>query len=483
MRSIVVNAPQIRSMFVPLQKVMMFQNTVNVYSQLPFQMVLLQLDSRYCPGVLRRFSTSNIICVVINPGQRCVPVEELFDEELMSMPRIRRMKSYHLPCQHHVNLLCFVDEFNLCLCTTDHQSNCFPFDQKRSFICDDNVFCQNGGTGHEDQPICPLSILCVCQDCFFGDRCQFYAKGIGLTLDEMLRYIIRPHVPFHDQSLAMKWSAAITIIVSLVGPLNSFFAFVVFNHQNTRRVGSGVYLLLSSIVCLPLLTVDRHIQHDASVDPFRRSILCESVLCFLHHFQHGASTSGDSNSTELWTATMKSVQRSQTTHRQTDRSGHLGLSSFSHLVALGILHLVCSIDIHIRHICPSVHLVNSSAERLDHLLATAGQRQMKSEPRHDGNRSIDKGTVIEWYRWTGILFESKIRDFVVRFLTLSRESICRRYSYSWCYVNVRKTVASNSKSWRCRSYHRWLSTFTPHCISKSPILGRTSPTVIERRLT
>lgn len=47
-------------------------------------------------------------------------------------------------------------------------------------------------------------------------------------------------------------------------------------------------------VSLPLLTVDQCIHHDASVDPFRCSTLCESVL---HNSQRCASTCGDSNST------------------------------------------------------------------------------------------------------------------------------------------------------------------------------------------
>jgi hypothetical protein len=57
-------------------------------------------------------------------------------------------------------------------------------------------------------------------------------------------------VSFRDQSLVVKWSAAVTLSIFLVGSLNSFFAFIVFNHRNTRQVGSGVYLLLSSIVSL-----------------------------------------------------------------------------------------------------------------------------------------------------------------------------------------------------------------------------------------
>ena len=150
----------------------MFQSTVTLYSQQSFRIVLLQLDLQYYLGVRQQFPTSNIT-TSISPAQRCLSIEELFDAELSSVPRIRRVKSYNLPCQRHAQLQCFVDRFYLCLCTIDHRSNCFLFDQKKSFTCDDNVYCQNGYTCLHDRPTCLLSILCVCQDCFFGDRCQF----------------------------------------------------------------------------------------------------------------------------------------------------------------------------------------------------------------------------------------------------------------------------------------------------------------------
>ena len=100
---------QLTPKFIVLQKVMMFQKTVVVYSQAPFQIVLLQLGSLYYPGVLRRFTAKNTT-TSISRAQQCVPIDELFSAELVSMPRIRRMKSYHLPCQHHVDLQCFMDE-------------------------------------------------------------------------------------------------------------------------------------------------------------------------------------------------------------------------------------------------------------------------------------------------------------------------------------------------------------------------------------
>ncbi|CAF4778769.1 unnamed protein product, partial [Rotaria sp. Silwood2] len=84
-------------------------------------------------------------------------------------------------------------------------------------------------------------------DCFFGDRCQFYAKGIGLTLDDMLRYAIRSNINFNDQSYLIKVSAILTMIMFIVGLLNSILCFITFYSQESRQVGCGIYIYASSI--------------------------------------------------------------------------------------------------------------------------------------------------------------------------------------------------------------------------------------------
>ncbi|CAF4164464.1 unnamed protein product, partial [Adineta steineri] len=233
--------------FVILRKMTMFQSNITVYSQDLFQTVIVKIDNRYYLAVLQKFESSNIV-TSISPAQQCVPVHELLTTKLLLLPRIQRLKSYHIPCQDHVNLQCFVDEFYMCLCTEERHSNCFPLDHQLNFACEDNVYCENGGTCLHDRSMCFYSILCVCNDCFFGDRCQFYAKGIGLTLDDLLRYAIRPNSTLNDQSLTVKLSAASTIIIFLIGLLNSFFGYLVFHNRNCRKVASGIYLRLSSII-------------------------------------------------------------------------------------------------------------------------------------------------------------------------------------------------------------------------------------------
>jgi hypothetical protein len=100
----------------------------------------------------------------------------------------------------------------------------------------------------QDKAECSESILCVCTDCFFGNRCQFYAKGIGLTLDDMLRYAIQPNIAFINQSIIVQFSAAFIMFFFVAGLLNSLPAFLVFRHPNCRQNGTGMYLHVSSIV-------------------------------------------------------------------------------------------------------------------------------------------------------------------------------------------------------------------------------------------
>ncbi|CAF4225521.1 unnamed protein product, partial [Adineta steineri] len=234
--------------FVILQKMTMFQSNITLYSRDQFRMVIVKIDNRYYLAVLlRKFVSSNIV-TSISPTQRCIPIHELLPTKLLSLPRIQRLKSYHIPCQDHANLQCFVDEFYMCLCTEERHSNCFSLEHQQTFACDDNVYCENGGTCLQDRRICFLNILCVCSDCFFGNRCQFYAKGIGLTLDDLLRYEIRPNSTLNDQSLVVKLSAVSVMIIFLIGLLNSFFGYLVFHNRNCRKVASGIYLRLSSII-------------------------------------------------------------------------------------------------------------------------------------------------------------------------------------------------------------------------------------------
>ncbi|CAF3880806.1 unnamed protein product [Adineta steineri] len=86
--------------------------------------------------------------------------------------------------------------------------------------------------------------------CLIGDQCNFYIKGIGLTLDDILRNELQPNTALNNQSFSIKLSAALTIIMFVAGLINSVFSFITFQHKDSQQVGCGMYLLASSITSL-----------------------------------------------------------------------------------------------------------------------------------------------------------------------------------------------------------------------------------------
>ncbi|CAF0960419.1 unnamed protein product [Adineta steineri] len=86
--------------------------------------------------------------------------------------------------------------------------------------------------------------------CVIGDQCNVYMKGIGLTLDDILRDELQPNTVLNNQSFSIKLSAGLTIIMFVAGLINSILSFITFQHKDSQQVGCGMYLLASSITSL-----------------------------------------------------------------------------------------------------------------------------------------------------------------------------------------------------------------------------------------
>ncbi|UJR12507.1 hypothetical protein I4U23_016682 [Adineta vaga] len=91
--------------------------------------------------------------------------------------------------------------------------------------------------------------------CIVGDQCNFYVKSIGLTLDDILHDELRSNKPLNDQSISIKFSAVLTIIMFIAGLINSFFSFLTFKSKDVQQVGCGLYLLASSVTSLLTITM------------------------------------------------------------------------------------------------------------------------------------------------------------------------------------------------------------------------------------
>ncbi len=235
------------------KKLTMFQRSVTLYFESLLSLVFIRMDKSYYLAALQHDSQRNI-STSISSAQRCKSVTELLNSRMLAFPEIRRVKYYHVLCQTHLNLMCFYDEYYMCLCTLERHANCFKFDHNPT-KCRFNNHCQNEGTCLQFSPLCQYETTCNCTDCFYGDRCQYYAKGIGLTLDDILRYAIRPNTTIDDQSSTVKWSSALTIVMFVASFINSVLSIMTFATKESRAVGCGLYLFASSITSLLTMSI------------------------------------------------------------------------------------------------------------------------------------------------------------------------------------------------------------------------------------
>jgi hypothetical protein len=146
--------------------------------------------------------------------------------------------------------MCFIDKDYLCLCTNEHHANCLKFKQQRNFTCSSNNYCENDGKCLQDHPTCPSTKICLCPNCFFGNRCQFYAKGLGSTLDEILGYEFKRNTILSKQPTTVQVAATITLMLFVIGLINSILSIIIFSRTKSKEIGAGIYLLASSVTSL-----------------------------------------------------------------------------------------------------------------------------------------------------------------------------------------------------------------------------------------
>ncbi|CAF4619761.1 unnamed protein product [Rotaria sp. Silwood2] len=231
------------------------QDAVTFYMSLPFHLVFAQIEIKFYLIVLQHEHTPSInISTEITRSRHCPYIRELFDQQTIDYQILRRVKFYHLPCKTNLNLICFHDnETFICLCTKERNANCFHFDFNMTYNCMGWNDCQNGGQCFQDHPTCPTKTMCICQACFYGTKCQFSTKQFGLSLDVILGYKILPHIRITQQSLYVIGSIVLATIMLVVGLISGILCIWTFQSKSCLRVGSGLYLLASSITSILIL--------------------------------------------------------------------------------------------------------------------------------------------------------------------------------------------------------------------------------------
>ena len=233
------------------------QQTFSIYWSQSYQLIFIELSNKqyYLTNLIQDTTTH-----LITQSNRCFNITELFNRNFHQLHLIHKIKSYHLPCQNQsLNISCFYDELHICLCYNFYHrqrlANCFRFDHYTKFDCFGRNQCENNGQCLQDKQDCPTNSMCLCEPCFYGQKCQFKSNGFGLSLDAIIGYQILPDRNFSSQLLSIQLSLGITIVFYLIGCLNSLLSLMTFQNKITRDVGSGIYLFVSSISSLILINL------------------------------------------------------------------------------------------------------------------------------------------------------------------------------------------------------------------------------------
>ncbi|CAF1399962.1 unnamed protein product [Adineta steineri] len=215
-----------------LKKIIYGQNTIKLFITQPFHIILIEISKQnYYLAVLReRFIQSENIKTKMLSNQKCFHTNELLNKTFQLYPLYNRIKYYPLICRQYKNLMCFYDEFYMCICDFDRFSNCFLFNQTRIYNCQGLNYCQNNGQCFQDNITCPTVTKCICSDCYYGIK----------------SYHIKPNLSLSNQPLLIQISIGITTLMFIFGLISGILSILTFHMKKTRNVGCGFYLFISS---------------------------------------------------------------------------------------------------------------------------------------------------------------------------------------------------------------------------------------------
>ncbi|CAF1293409.1 unnamed protein product, partial [Didymodactylos carnosus] len=126
-------------------------------------------------------------CININKLTICLNIKQIFNQSVLSLHALQRLKYYNEPClrQNNSVIHCFYDDIYICLC--DHQllfTQCYFFNHRERQCDRNNQKCFSDGYCIQDE----LSnhFACLCQRCTYGSLCQFRTDQYTVTLDALI---------------------------------------------------------------------------------------------------------------------------------------------------------------------------------------------------------------------------------------------------------------------------------------------------------
>jgi hypothetical protein len=142
---------------------------------------------------------------------------------------------YHQLCIQNLSLLCFVDEWYLCICDKNHSRvECFGYDHN----LDQCSSCLNDGQCLKENRL-GSKVQCVCPQCHYGGLCQFSIEAISFTIDSLTIQVSR-----FIRIIYLTFS----VLIFVIGGLTNYASIVTFKRPNLRKSSIGIYILILSVI-------------------------------------------------------------------------------------------------------------------------------------------------------------------------------------------------------------------------------------------
>ncbi|CAF4176293.1 unnamed protein product, partial [Adineta steineri] len=232
------------------------QNSVELSYTTPFNLLFIESEKNYYLTVVREKTLqSEKISTNINQDYKCENITKLLNSTILNYKTLRRLKYYQLPCIQNLKLKCFYDDTYMCVCDKNRYANCFEFNLNMSYDCQGNNYCGKHGECFQDNITCPSMLVCKCDKCYYGSKCELTTKGFSTSLDVIFGYHIKPFISFTKQSTTVKITASITILMLIFSIINGILSILTFKSESLLKVGCGIYLLTNSIVSILTITI------------------------------------------------------------------------------------------------------------------------------------------------------------------------------------------------------------------------------------
>ena len=253
---IIANGQDPHEIITTIRRIRFDRSQVRIYAPQTFNIFIVEiLNDFYLLAIAPHSQNIDQWNLSLTASQRCFHSKDLFPEKIVQHHPLRRAKYYHVACRQNVDLKCFHDSDTfMCLCTIDHQANCFNFNFTSTHHCQTENDCLNNGQCFQDHAQCPTTSVCSCVGCFYGTICQFSSEGVQLSLDSILGYHIRSKASLINQPQIIRISFIIVASMFALGVISGCCSTMTFMFPSTAREnGCGIYLLTLSVINLLIM--------------------------------------------------------------------------------------------------------------------------------------------------------------------------------------------------------------------------------------